>query len=186
MIAPAFVYTLGQLDALTANNTVRKKAESDMSNDCVFCGILSGEIESSVVAEDEYAFAFMDKRPINAGHVLVVPRRHSAQLSDLSEDEAANVFRLVHRVASALPKSGIRCEGYRLSQANGAAAGQEVFHVHFHVVPRFRGDAERLVVDPNRPRFGREELNRCANSIAAAMIEAKEVPNKAPASVFKK
>lgn len=150
-----------------------------MNNDCVFCRILSGELESSVVAKDEYAFAFMDKRPINAGHVLVVPRRHAAQITDLSEDEAANVFRLVHRVASALPKSGVRCEGYRLSQTNGAAAGQEVFHVHFHVVPRFLGDAERLIIDPDRPRFSREELSRCAASIAAVMIETKR-PNQAP------
>lgn len=136
---------------------------------CVFCRILSGELEATVVAQDEHAVAFMDRRPINAGHVLVIPRRHAVQLGDLSEDEAVEVFRLVHRVASALPKSGFRCEGYHLSQANGAAAGQEVAHAHFHLVPRFAGDGVRLVVDPNRPTFSREQLNRLAESIRAVM-----------------
>lgn len=140
-----------------------------MTDACVFCRILSGELESSVVAEDEYAVAFMDRGQINAGHVLVVPRRHAAELGDLSEEEAANIFRLVHRVASGLPKSGIRCEGYHLSQANGAAAGQEVFHTHFHLVPRFRGDSVLFSVDLNRPKYSREELNQFAKSIAAAM-----------------
>ena len=141
----------------------------NMANSCVFCGIVSGQLESSMVAEDAYAVAFMDKGQTNAGHVLVVPRRHAAELGDLSEEEAANVFRLVHRVASALPKSGIRCEGYHLSQANGVAAGQEVFHAHFHLVPRFPGDSVRLSIDPNRPKYSREELNQFAASIAAAM-----------------
>ena len=140
-----------------------------MTDACVFCGILSGERESSVVAEDEHAVAFMDEGPINAGHVLVVPRRHAAELGDLSVEEAVNTFRLVHRVASVLPKSGIRCEGYHVSQANGAVAGQQVFHAHFHLVPRFRRDSIRFSVDPNRPKYSREELNQFAQSIAAAM-----------------
>ena len=142
-----------------------------MTDDCVFCKILSGELDASVVAEDEHAVALMDKGQTNAGHVLVIPRRHAAQLDDLSEDEAADVFRLVYRVALALPKSGVRCEGYRISQVNGAAAGQEVFHVHFHVVPRFRGDSVKYSVDPSRPKYSRAELNQFAKGIAAAMIE---------------
>ena len=75
--------------------------------------------------------------------------------------------------ATALPVSGVRCEGYHVSQANGAAAGQEVFHVHFHVVPRFPGDPVRLVVDPARPRYPREELARVAASIAAVLTGRK-------------
>lgn len=140
-----------------------------MTDACVFCRVLSGDLESSVVAEDEHAVALMDIAQINAGHVLVVPRRHAVELADLSEAEAAEVFRLVHRVASALPNSGLRCEGYHLSQANGAAAGQEVFHVHFHLVPRFRGDSVRSSVDPDRPTYDRDELDRFAESIAEAM-----------------
>lgn len=140
-----------------------------MTEPCVFCRILAGRLEASVVAEDEHAVALMDISQINAGHVLVIPRRHAPQLDDLSGDEASNVFRLVHRVAVALPKSGFRCEGYRLSQANGAAAGQEVFHVHVHLVPRFRGDPVHMSVDPDRPAYSREELDQFAERIAAEL-----------------
>lgn len=140
-----------------------------MADDCVFCGILAGEREASIVAEDEHAVAIMDINPFNAGHVLVIPRRHAAQLDALGEDEAADVFRMVHRIASALPKSGLRCEGYHVSQANGAAAGQDVFHVHFHVVPRFEGDPVRLRIERDRPRYDREALDRFAAQIAAAL-----------------
>ena len=146
-----------------------------MTDDCVFCKILCGELEASVVAEDEHAIALMDKGQINAGHVLVIPRRHAAQLGDLSEDEAATVFRLVYRVALALSKSGVRCEGYRISQVNGSAAGQKVFHVHFHIVPRFRGDSVTYSVDPTRPKYGRSELNQFAENIAAAMSDRTRV-----------
>ncbi len=140
-----------------------------MSDDCVFCGIVSGEVEHSLVAEDEHAVAFMDLRALSAGHVLVVPRRHATELGDLTEDEAANTFRLVHRVARALPKSGVRCDAYSLSQANGPAAGQEVFHAHFHLIPRYPGDALRIGFDPDRPRFDRAELDRLAERISAVM-----------------
>ena len=140
-----------------------------MSDDCVFCRILAGELESSVVAEDAHAVAILDIHAFNAGHVLVLPRRHAASLAELGEAEAADAFRMVHRVASALPRSGLRCEGYHVSQANGAAAGQDVFHVHFHVVPRFEGDPVFLRVDPERPRYERKELDRFAAQIAAAM-----------------
>ncbi|MDH5676921.1 MAG: HIT family protein [Myxococcales bacterium] len=142
-----------------------------MTDDCVFCKILAGESEASFVAQDDHAVAIMDIGQINPGHVLVIPRRHAVQLGDLSEDEAANVFRLVHRVAQALPKSGLRCEGYRLSQVNGAAAGQDVFHVHFHLVPRFRGEAVRMciLVDEERPRYSRRELDQFAARIAAVL-----------------
>lgn len=88
---------------------VRSSEETDMTDDCVFCKIVSGEFGASVVAEDGYAVALMDKNPIHGGHVLSISLRQTAQLSDLSEDEAAEIFRFVYRVACAFPKSGVRC-----------------------------------------------------------------------------
>lgn len=140
-----------------------------MPDNCIFCKILAGELESSIVAEDEHALAFMDISQINAGHVLIVPRRHAVELGDLSEEEAANVFRLVHRIAAALPNSGLRCDGYNLFQSNGTAAGQDVFHAHFHLIPRFRDDALQISIDPNRPKYDRDEMNQFAERIANAM-----------------
>jgi len=82
----------------------------------------------------------MDIQPINAGHLLVVPNRHAAFLADLDEETAGHLFRVAQRIAAALHRSGVRCEGATLFVADGEAAGQDVFHVHVHVIPRFQGD----------------------------------------------
>jgi histidine triad (HIT) family protein len=122
-------------------------------SDCVFCRILAGQLPSSIVYQDEDCTAFMDIQPVNPGHVLVVPNRHATYLGDLNEETAAHLFRIGQRVAAGLRRSGIRCEGVNLFLADGEAAGQEVFHVHLHVFPRYRGDDFRL-------RFGPEYMNK--------------------------
>lgn len=109
-------------------------------NPCVFCRILSQELPSARLCENELATAFLDIRPVNTGHVLVVPRRHVSSLTDLTEPETAAVFGLIRKVSSALKEEIAECAGITLSAANGEAAGQEVPHVHFHIIPRFSGD----------------------------------------------
>ncbi|MDP6777306.1 MAG: HIT family protein [Candidatus Latescibacteria bacterium] len=140
-----------------------------MPDDCIFCKIAEGSAESIRVWEGEHAVAFMDIAPISAGHVLVIPRVHGRELSDLTEDQAADTFRMVYRVATALPKSGLRCEGYNVWQSNGGGAGQEVGHVHFHLLPRFVGDPLRIGIDPDRPKFTPDDLREMADSISEAM-----------------
>ena len=107
---------------------------------CIFCKILAGDSEVSLVYRDEICATFMDSQPINPGHLLVVPVRHSAYLSELTEEEGAQIFFVAQRLASALRRSGVRCEGVNLFLADGEAAMQEVFHVHLHVVPRYKND----------------------------------------------
>ena len=107
---------------------------------CIFCDILSGKIPASFVYRDERVAAFMDVQPVNAGHILVVPVSHAVGMGDLAEEDGAAVFLTAQRVARALKKSGLRCEGVNLFLADGEAAMQEVFHVHLHVFPRFPGD----------------------------------------------
>ncbi|MBN2311214.1 MAG: HIT domain-containing protein [Candidatus Hydrogenedentes bacterium] len=140
-----------------------------MNRDCIFCRIIEGSADRSLVCEDAHAVAFMDLGQINPGHVLIVPRRHAAELVDLSEEEAAATFGMVHRVACAVKRSGLRCEGYNVWQSNGTVAGQDVFHVHFHVLPRFPGDALRISVAPDRPMHGRADLDAFAGAIAAQL-----------------
>ena|SRR5688500_2655872 len=111
-----------------------------MIANCIFCKILAGESEVSLVYRDETCAAFMDTQPINPGHLLVIPVRHSAYLSELKEEEGAKIFRVAQRLASALRRSGVCCEGVNLFLADGEAAMQEVFHVHLHVVPRYAND----------------------------------------------
>ena len=107
---------------------------------CIFCRIISGELSSARIAENELAVAFLDIRPINRGHALVVPRRHVASFADLSDAESAAVFRLIRELACALKSELPECAGFTLSAADGEAAGQEVPHAHFHVIPRSAGD----------------------------------------------
>jgi histidine triad (HIT) family protein len=136
-------------------------------SDCVFCRIIAGTAPASVAYRDENVLAFLDIRPLTPGHLLVIPLRHAAHLADLDPDDGGRLFRTGQRLAAALRASGLRCEGVNFFLADGTAAGQEVFHVHLHVLPRYRGDGFRL-----RATFGspsRPDLDRQAGAVAAAL-----------------
>jgi histidine triad (HIT) family protein len=115
-----------------------------------------------MVYSDGLVCAFMDIQPVNPGHVLVIPREHHERLSDLPEETGASLFRAGQRIAGALGRSGIRCEGTDFFLADGEAAWQEVFHIHLHVFPRFADDgfglrfAQRYYTRP--PRAELEEV----------------------------
>lgn len=137
-----------------------------MITNCIFCKILAGESEVSFVYRDETCAAFMDTQPINSGHLLVIPIRHSAYLSELKEEEGAKIFHVAQRLASALRRSGVRCEGVNLFLADGEAAMQEVFHVHLHVVPRYANDGFGFkFTDGYRNKPERKELIEVAEKI---------------------
>jgi len=131
--------------------------------DCVFCNILSGELEVSMVHRDDLCAAFMDVQPVNPGHVLVVPLRHVPSLAELDQEEGAQMFRVAQRVAAALRMSGVRCDGINFFLADGEAAGQEVFHAHLHVLTRFPNDGFGLRLPPTySQRPERKELDQIA------------------------
>ncbi len=109
---------------------------------------------------------FMDIQPIVRGHMLIVPRRHATYLDDLDVEDGAQLFRVGHRAAAALRDSDLRCEGVNFFLADGAAAGQEIFHVHLHVIPRYEGDGFGLVVPPDYSVRPRSELDDAAKSLA--------------------
>ena len=115
-----------------------------LHNDCIFCQIIAGTARASVVYRDADVVAFMDIRPFNAGHVLVVPVCHAVHLGDLDREVGGRMFQVAMEMSAALRRSGIRCEGVNLFLADGAVAGQEVFHTHLHVIPRFDGDGFAL------------------------------------------
>ncbi len=136
---------------------------------CVFCKIVRRELPASVLAEDEHSLAFMDIRPINPGHFLVIPKAHAAHLADLPSGTGGRIFEMARDLAAGLYRSGVKCEGVNVHLADGEVAGQEIFHVHLHVYPRYAGDGVGLRMGP---RYGtmpkREELERLAASIRAA------------------
>ena len=108
--------------------------------DCIFCEIVRGTAPSSSVYTDDVAIAFMDIQPVNEGHILIVPRVHAACLDELDAETGAHLFRVAMELSRAVRQSAVHCEGVNLFLADGKAAGQEVFHVHLHLIPRYRGD----------------------------------------------
>ena len=139
-------------------------------SDCVFCEIVAGHAPASIVFQDDRCCAFMDIQPVNPGHVLIVPVAHVAFLDDLDEETGAYLFTVAQRLSRAIRRSGVRCEGVNLFLADGEAAGQEVFHVHLHVFPRFRNDGFGLRM---RPDYGvlpaRSDLDVLAATIHAEL-----------------
>jgi histidine triad (HIT) family protein len=135
---------------------------------CVFCRLIARELDASVVYEDGRVVAHMDIQPVTSGHVLVMPRGHRPSLADLDPADGAQMFRVAQLAAAALRQSGLRCEGVNLLLADGAAAGQDVFHVHLHVFPRFEGDGFGLRLPPDHAVRPRAELDAMALALREA------------------
>jgi histidine triad (HIT) family protein len=114
---------------------------------CVFCAIIGGQAPAEVVFEDEETLAFMDINPANPGHTLVIPKRHVRNIYELGEETAAAVMKTVVSVARAI-KRALHPDGMNLVQSNERAGGQEIFHFHIHVIPRWYGDGLRLARPP--------------------------------------
>ncbi|MEU1390533.1 MULTISPECIES: HIT family protein [unclassified Nonomuraea] len=134
---------------------------------CVFCEIVAGRAAASVVYGDDDVLAILDRHPATPGHVLVIPRAHVAGLAEAGDAVGGPIWRAARRVAAALRASGLRCEGVRLSLADGEAAGQDVFHLHLHVVPRFAGDG--VVVSAEWRSPSRARLDQDAALVRAAL-----------------
>lgn len=107
---------------------------------CLFCKIISGEIPSVKIYEDEHVFAFMDIMPLSKGHTLLIPKTHRESVYDLKSEEASQLFGVVPKIALAI-KETFNPEGLNLLNNNGAEAGQSVFHFHLHFIPRY-GDSD--------------------------------------------
>lgn len=133
---------------------------------CIFCRLVAGEIPAARVYEDEATLAFMDLGQVTPGHVLVASKRHAATLLDLTAEEAAAMMRTAHRVAQAA-QAAFAPAGLTLLQANGAAGGQTVAHVHLHVVPRHEGDGVGLIWPRQEP--GMAVLQDYAARLRAAL-----------------
>jgi histidine triad (HIT) family protein len=115
--------------------------------DCIFCAIVQGRAPAETIFEDEETLAFMDINPANPGHTLVIPKRHVRDVYELDEETAAAVMKATARVARAI-KRALQPDGMNLVQSNERAGGQEIFHFHIHVIPRWYGDGLRLARPP--------------------------------------
>ncbi|MGV0849513.1 HIT family protein [Mycolicibacterium phlei] len=128
---------------------------------CVFCAIVAGEAPAIRIYEDNDYLAFLDIRPFSRGHTLVVPKRHSVDLTDTPPETVAGLARIGQRIARAARISGLHADGNNIVINDGKAAFQTVFHIHLHVLPRRSGDklsfAKNMLVrrDPDREESGR-------------------------------
>jgi len=110
-----------------------------MEQKCLFCGIASGKVPAKIIYDSPDVMAFLDIRPANPGHVLVIPKKHVETLPDLPDDLNASLLQVVKIIAQAQVEA-IGAQGVNVLQNNGELAGQAVPHVHVHVIPRFKGD----------------------------------------------
>ena len=129
---------------------------------CIFCRVLAGDIPSEKVYEDEHAVAVMDINPWTRGHAVVFPRKHAANLFEIEDEELERVALAVKRVAAKV-REGLDPDGVNLLQSNGRAAWQTIFHLHFHVIPRYDGDPLELPIRPTPAEPG--ELAEVAKEI---------------------
>ncbi|MFA6215179.1 MAG: HIT family protein [Patescibacteria group bacterium] len=137
-----------------------------MVDNCIFCKIIAGEIPSFKIYENDCAFAFLDINPVSPGHVLVVSKKHYANLEEINEAELCELIKAVKKVGLAI-KTGLGTAGYNLSVNNDPVAGQIIPHLHFHLVPRSEGDGLKLW--PQR-KYGAGEGEAVAEKIKKYLI----------------
>jgi len=130
--------------------------------DCLFCKILNKQIPSTMVYEDDHVYAFLDIKPTNPGHVLVVPKKHSVGFLDADPEMLARLMVAMQKIAQAMMQ-GLNVEGFNLEQNNGRVAGQIVDHLHFHIIPRDANDG--LKHWPGKPYASKEEADEIAEKI---------------------
>lgn len=122
----------------------------DMTDLCLFCGIIAGTVPSVKVAEDETTFAFMDINPGSDGHILVIPNRHSKDLFEIPAEDLTAVTLAAQRIAKAAVAE-FGADGVNLLNCCGADAWQTVFHFHLHVIPRYLDKTKDRLVLPWQP-----------------------------------
>jgi len=137
-------------------------------SECPFCAIVEGRAPGSIVYEDETALALMDIYPVYAGHTLVIPRVHYENVVACPEDLAAHLFTVARRLGPAIMQA-TGGTAFNIWTANGEDAGQRVFHLHLHVLPRFPDDKFGLRFPKNIPAVNDEELEAMASRIRAAV-----------------
>jgi len=159
----------GWLDGVNVDNR-------NVMNECVFCQIIRGELEQSEVYRGGGCRVLLDIYPWRPGHTLVMPERHVASVTELTDDERVQLFSVASRVTTAMRASALRCDDVHLILNDGPAANQTVPHVHVHLIPRWRGDlwklAARLATHPFTRLFGqapRAALDGHAADIRAAL-----------------
>jgi diadenosine tetraphosphate (Ap4A) HIT family hydrolase len=130
------------------------KKPFDLNDPCIFCNPKVHEI----LAQNKYAQIIKDNSPVSEGHCIIIPKRHMKTQFDLTPDETLAIATLIQKAKLIIEKQGLKPDGYNIGSNNGMAAGQSVFHLHVHVIPRYLGDVEQpkggiRQVIPNKSQY---------------------------------
>lgn len=136
-------------------------------DDCVFCKIVSGEIPSRKIYEDEDVIAIMDLSPTSKGHSLIIPKEHCTNIYDIEEETAAKVMKVAKKLALKMT-TALNCDGFNLLQNNGETAGQTMFHFHMHLIPRYK-DADNDMLKFTSVELTDEEMDAIRDRITGSL-----------------
>lgn len=138
--------------------------------DCVFCKIVAGKIPARILVQNDRAVALLDAFPLAAGHTLVIPKSHYVKVQDMSEQDAMAVFEIAWKVTGAV-EAGSQAQASTVAIHNGNEAGQEIPHVHVHIVPRKGGDGAGAIhsMFRNRPKISSQEMDALRDKITASL-----------------
>ena len=133
---------------------------------CIFCKIVSGKLKARIINENDYAMAFLDAFPLSSGHTLVVPKAHYSKVQDMDKEYSCAVFSIACQIAAILEPT-VRVNASTIAIHNGRDAGQEVPHVHIHIVPRSANDGAGPIhsMFKSRPRLNNEEMDKLADKL---------------------
>ena len=136
---------------------------------CIFCKIAQKQAPASIIYEDDSVMAFLDLRPLYEGHSLVIPKPHYVDIFDIPKEQLNHVYNVTKQVSAAINKV-TNADGISIIQQNGKAAGQDIFHFHVHVVPRFKG--QKLPNFSALKEVEREKLDVVAKKIKQELKKA--------------
>ncbi|MFH0948930.1 MAG: HIT family protein [Candidatus Aenigmatarchaeota archaeon] len=130
--------------------------------DCIFCGIANGSVPSRKIYEDDDILAFLDINPANPGHVLVMPKKHIVSIYDADDETLKKLIVVVKDLATKI-KEVLGADGMNIMQNNGRDAGQLVGHIHFHIIPRHKGDD--VYISYKRKQLSEQQLDEICNKL---------------------
>ncbi len=139
---------------------------ADTANNCIFCNIALKKIDARIIEENENAIAFLDAFPLTLGHTLVITKKHYTKLQETKLDDVIDLFSLVHKIIPSIEK-GTGVQSTLIAIHNGRDAGQEIPHLHLHIVPRKPGDGGSAIHSTfnSKHRVGDEEMNNVLKNI---------------------
>lgn len=138
--------------------------------DCIFCDIIERKSEAEIIYEDENIISFLDIRPVNYGHTLVIPKKHFDDFLSVSPEDMNRLITGLQVVSAAVKKS-VNADGLNIVVNSGKAAGQTVFHFHFHIIPRFAND---FMFKPNFKKYSNGSMKEFAEKIKIELNKDKD------------